>query len=54
VAPKEVFENLVTYIERGEIRPLVARTYRLSELQEAQTEFAKKRFVGKIVIKVAD
>jgi NADPH:quinone reductase-like Zn-dependent oxidoreductase len=52
VAPKRVFEDLVTYIERGEIRPVVAKTYRLSELREAQEEFLRKRYVGKLVIKL--
>ena len=28
----EVFENLVSYVERGEIRPLVARTFPLHEI----------------------
>jgi NADPH:quinone reductase-like Zn-dependent oxidoreductase len=46
----EVFENLVGYIERGEIRPLVARTYPLSDIGEAQRDFLAKRFTGKLVL----
>ena len=45
-----VFENLVSYIERGEIRPLVAKTFPLSEIRRAQEEFLAKSFVGKLVL----
>ena len=46
----EVFANLVSYIERGEIRPLVAKTFPLSEIRQAQTEFLAKAFTGKLVL----
>jgi NADPH:quinone reductase-like Zn-dependent oxidoreductase len=46
----EVFTNLVRYIERGEIKPLVAKTYPLSEIVAAQQDFLSKRHVGKIVL----
>ena len=45
-----VFENLVGYIERGEIRPVVAQTYPLSEIARAQEDFLAKRHVGKLVL----
>ena len=45
-----VFPNLVGYIERGEIRPLVAATYPLSEIAQAQRAFLEKKHVGKIVL----
>ena len=45
-----VFENLVNYIEHDEIRPLVAETYPLSAIIEAQKKFLKKEFVGKLVL----
>ncbi len=45
-----VFADLVGYIERGEIVPLVAATYRLDEIVTAQEEFLTKRHVGKIVL----
>jgi len=48
--PREVFHNLVGYIERGEIRPLVARTYPLAEIHRAQRDFLDKDFVGKLVL----
>jgi NADPH:quinone reductase-like Zn-dependent oxidoreductase len=46
----EVFANLVRYIEAGEIRPVVARTYLMSEIAAAQREFLEKRHTGKIVL----
>ena len=45
-----VFENLISYIERGEIRPLVAKTFPLSEIRRAQEEFLAKAFIGKLVL----
>ncbi|MEO7787870.1 MAG: zinc-binding dehydrogenase, partial [Sphingomicrobium sp.] len=45
-----VFANLVGYIERGKIRPLVAATYPLAEIVAAQDSFLTKRHVGKIVL----
>ena len=46
----DVFQNLVGYIERGEISPLVAKTYALSDVVLAQQEFQLKKHVGKIVL----
>ncbi|MCJ8170006.1 alcohol dehydrogenase family protein [Atopomonas sediminilitoris] len=48
--PKEVFRNLIGYIERGEIRPLVARSYPLADIARAQEDFMAKRFTGKLVL----
>ena len=45
-----VFENLISYIEAGEIRPLVAQTYPLSEIQKAQEAFLAKKHTGKLVL----
>ena len=45
-----VFPNLISYIERGEIRPLVAATYPLEDIATAQQEFLKKEHVGKFVL----
>lgn len=49
-----VFENLVSYIERGEIRPLVARTYPLQDIAEAQKDFLSKGNIGKLVLVIPD
>ena len=45
-----VFTNLIGYIERGEIKPLVAAIYPLAEIVAAQTAFLTKAHVGKIVL----
>lgn len=49
-----VFENLVSYIERGEIRPIVAKTYPLADIAKAQRDFLSKSNVGKIVLEIPD
>lgn len=45
-----VFPNLVSYIERGEIRPLVAKTFPLGRIADAQREFLEKRHLGNFVL----
>lgn len=45
-----VFPNLISYIERGEIRPLLAKTFPLDQIVEAQKEFLEKKHVGKFVL----
>ena len=45
-----VFENLVSYIERNEIRPVVAQTFPLREISKAQEVFLAKKFTGKLVL----
>lgn len=46
----EVFANLVGYIERGEVKPVVSATYPLAEIAAAQSAFLSKAHVGKIVL----
>ncbi len=48
--PRVVFENLVRYIEDGEVLPLVANTYPLADIVAAQTDFLEKKFAGKLVL----
>ncbi len=45
-----VFPNLIGYVERGEIRPLLAGTYPLAQIADAQRDFLDKRHAGKIVL----
>ncbi len=45
-----VFGTLVRLIERGAIRPLVAETWPLTAIHEAQARFLKKDHIGKIVL----
>ena len=48
--PDEVFENLIGYVQRNEIRPVVARTYPLEAITQAQTDFLSKSHTGKLVL----
>jgi NADPH:quinone reductase-like Zn-dependent oxidoreductase len=45
-----VFPNLVSYIENGEIRPLLAGTFPLDRIVDAQKAFMKKQHVGNFVL----
>jgi NADPH:quinone reductase-like Zn-dependent oxidoreductase len=45
-----VFANLVRYIERREIKPVVWKTFPLRDIVQAQQEFLGKAFTGKIVL----
>ncbi len=45
-----VFPNLISYIERSEIRPLLAKTFPLEEIVQAQKEFLEKKYVGNFVL----
>ena len=45
-----VFPNLVSYIERSEIKPLLAKVFPLEKIVEAQREFLEKRHVGNFVL----
>ncbi|MEF3048253.1 zinc-binding dehydrogenase [Pseudotabrizicola sp. L79] len=46
----QVFADLIGYVERQEIRPLVAATLALPQIAEAQRLFQEKRHLGKIVL----
>jgi len=45
-----VFPNLVSYIENGEIQPLLAKTFPLERIVDAQRAFTEKKHVGKFVL----
>jgi NADPH:quinone reductase-like Zn-dependent oxidoreductase len=45
-----VFENLISYIERNEIKPLVSKSYPLEDIVNAQKDFLSKKYVGKLVL----
>ena len=47
-----VFSNLIKQIETGPIRPLVAETFSLTRIADAQTCFLSKEHLGKIVLNV--
>lgn len=48
--PREVFAELVGLINRGAIRPKIARTYPLAEIAKAQDDFQTKSAAGKLVL----
>ncbi len=50
IVPPRLFADLIGYIERGEIKPLLAGTWPLEFLREAQAEFLKKGHVGNLVV----
>jgi len=50
VFPPGLFADLVGYIERGEIRPLLAGTYPLAEIHDAQEAFTMKQHLGNLVL----
>ena len=47
---KEVFRNIIKYIEENKIKPLVAKSYSLKEIKKAQLDFLSKKFTGKLVL----
>ena len=47
---KEVFRNIIKYIEENKIKPLVAKSYPLKEIKKAQLDFLSKKFTGKLVL----
>ena len=50
IGTHEEFSDLVGYIECGKIKPLLANVYPLSEIKQAQEDFKKKNFFGKLVL----
>lgn len=50
VNDRSVFPNLVGYIEAGRIQPLLAKTFPLAQLREAQDAFLSKAHVGNIAV----
>ncbi|THH39142.1 alcohol dehydrogenase [Aliishimia ponticola] len=47
-----VFTDLVGYIERGEIRPVVAASFDLKDIRAAQEAFLEKGHIGKIGLRI--
>lgn len=48
--PRSVFTDLIGYVERGDVRPVVAATYPLAEIATAQETFLRHEHVGKLVL----
>lgn len=49
---EEVFTNLISYIERGEIKPHVGQVFELQDIGRAQEAFQAKAISGKLVFKI--
>lgn len=47
---EDVFPAVISYIERGEIRPLVAKVFPLDQIASAQEEFLTREHVGNFVL----
>jgi NADPH:quinone reductase-like Zn-dependent oxidoreductase len=47
---KGILENLISYIEDDEIRPLVSGSYSLKDIVQAQKDFIAKKHIGKLVL----
>ena len=45
-----VFPDLVSYLERREVRPVVAKTFPLERIADAQREFLSKRQMGACIL----
>jgi len=45
-----VFANLVRYLEAGEVHPVLAQTYPVSAIAQAQRDFLEKQHTGKLVL----
>jgi len=50
VVPPNIFNDLVTYIDQGEIKPVLAATYPLKDIRMAQQVFIEKKHSGNIVV----
>lgn len=50
VNPPHIFRNLVSYIEAGDLKPMLAATYPLEDLHKGQQAFIEKTHTGNIVV----
>jgi NADPH:quinone reductase-like Zn-dependent oxidoreductase len=49
---KEAFQNLISFIEEGKIKPIIAKEFPLKDIVEAQKAFLSKTLAGKFVLDV--
>ena len=50
IAPAGTMQRVLRMVEEGQLRPLLAATYPLAKLADAQAEFIAKAYVGNIVV----
>ena len=53
VLNQEIFPNLIKRIEAGEVPAVVANTFFLTQIAEAQKQFETKKHIGKFVIDIS-
>lgn len=53
VLGEAVFSNLIKHIEAGTVSPVVANTFSLFQIPEAQKQFETKGHIGKLVIDIS-
>lgn len=46
----ETFKSVIAHVAEGRLKPLIEKTFKLSDLAEAQTELVKRNHVGKLVV----
>lgn len=49
--PGNIMEDIIRYIERGELKPLIAEVFDLKDIRAAQESFINKKHIGKIVLR---
>lgn len=49
--PDNVMEDVISYIEKGELKPLIAEEFDLRDIRAAQESFISKKHLGKIVLR---
>jgi NADPH:quinone reductase-like Zn-dependent oxidoreductase len=50
VIPPKIFRDLLGYVERGEVKPMLAATYPMADFHAAQAAFIEKKHTGNIVV----
>ncbi|MGC1198486.1 MAG: zinc-binding dehydrogenase, partial [Geitlerinemataceae cyanobacterium] len=50
----DVFQRLVGYLEKGLLKPVVAKLFYLTQINEAQSFFQGKNFCGKVVVNISN
>ena len=54
ITPPGTMQRMVKLIERGQLKPVLARSFPLRDLAEAQQVFMRKAHVGNIVVTMED
>ena len=52
IVPPGTMRRLVGLIERGLLKPMLAKTYALRDLVKAQEMFLQKQHVGNVIVEI--